>query len=478
MGVARHHWNMGGLILSAAAVGCGATVMTPVAGESDAAQTGSDGADDDGVAGGDDAADDTGDESDGAGTTGAAQDHTTTDGGPMVGDECIDASDCRSPEDCIEGYCTCQPYDAYCWYSDDYECDVYENDCPAGANCEHVGGYGTACVEVGGGPECDEAETPVLIPLPNDFGPGPDVVSLAFVDANSDVMSDLLIATSDSVSLHLAPGDAPPIAVPLPNGVTPTSVAGGEFNGDGQGDVAVGLGPDGVAVLLGDGAGGFAPATFGPVSIPEAQAVGAIAFNADAVQDIAVAGEDGVKILFGGDEISTGLVIETLPSVSLAATPPQAGYRAIAADVGDAVYGWDSYPDGDDGVDNAVFSGGDTYAFPLVSAVSDSGYVLGGVVDHGEWSVLDTTVDADFSVPFAVVAATAADLDGDGQSDFLLAGADTLRYYRVSGYNVDCSRTVATEAPGAVLSTGDFSGDGRADVAIASGGAVTVYITQ
>src|SRR5678815_6174792 len=73
-------------------------------------------------------------------------------------------------------------------------------------------------------------------------------------------------------------------------GIGPFSVVVGDFNGDGNQDLAVAnLGSSNVSILLGDGAGHFSAATnfFGPNSRPRSVAVGD--FNGDGEQDLAVA---------------------------------------------------------------------------------------------------------------------------------------------------------------------------------------------
>jgi hypothetical protein len=126
--------------------------------------------------------------------------------------------------------------------------------------------------------------------------------STAVGDFNCDGNQDLAVGLNGSVSILLGNGDGTFQAVATYTvGSDPASLAIGDFNGDGHQDLAVtNYGSNNVSILLGNGDGTFQPVVNYLVGMyPRSVAVGD--FNGDGNQDLAVVNEGSinVSILFG-----------------------------------------------------------------------------------------------------------------------------------------------------------------------------------
>jgi VCBS repeat protein/FG-GAP repeat protein/uncharacterized protein DUF4214 len=136
-----------------------------------------------------------------------------------------------------------------------------------------------------------------------DFGTGISPVSVAVGDFNADGKLDLAVSNNNSntVSILLGTGTGSFGAkTDFGTGYSPDSVAVGDFNGDGKLDLAVtDVESDTVSILLGTGSGSFGAKTdFSTGSGPASVAVGD--FNSDGKLDLAVPNNsDTVSILLG-----------------------------------------------------------------------------------------------------------------------------------------------------------------------------------
>ena len=128
---------------------------------------------------------------------------------------------------------------------------------------------------------------------PVDYAVGRTPFDVATADFTNDGRPDLAVVNySDStvgvlVASDTVAGTFNPMLT-SPTGANPRSLAVGDFNEDGNMDVAT-IDGNGVSVLLGDGAGALAPAptsTIGLGSAPQSVAVGD--FNGDGKLDLGV----------------------------------------------------------------------------------------------------------------------------------------------------------------------------------------------
>src|SRR5690242_14727720 len=145
--------------------------------------------------------------------------------------------------------------------------------------------------------------------LSNAFGKASQL--LAVGDFNGDGLIDAAVAdsASSSVAIYLGNSDGTfqnPVQYPT---AAPAAVIIGDWNGDGILDLAVAAlgtaaaGPGSISVLIGNGDGTFRPAVEYPVgNAPRSLAVGD--FNADGQPDLAVAnsGAGNVSILLGNGD--------------------------------------------------------------------------------------------------------------------------------------------------------------------------------
>jgi len=267
------------------------------------------------------------------------------------------------------------------------------------------------------------------------------LASIAVGDFNNDGVEDLAVTGGDTavvcILLGLGGGVFPAQpGIGKPVGSQPTSVAVGDFNGDGYEDLAVTNAlSSSVSVLLGLGRGAFAPqvsyfAGNGAFDVSIGD------FNNDGRQDLAVAdgASFGVFILLGAGNGTFG----SRPIVGGAGGPTQ-------------VLIWDFNSDGNQ---DLAMNGG-------------NGLVISLGLGDGTFAPRKVFLDGYLAALFAM-----GDFNADGKQDFVATATGPLPHtgdlWMIRG-NGDGSFGLGNSYPlsdATSLAVGDFNSDGNADLAI------------
>jgi len=332
-------------------------------------------------------------------------------------------------------------------------------------------------------------------------------VSVAAGDFNGDGVPDLAVVnmgTSPSyvdgtVSVLLGNGDGRfQEARSFAAGSLPSSVTVGDFNGDGVPDLAVanrGSPPrymdSGVSVLLGNGDGSFQTARrFATGSMPSSIAVGD--FNGDGLPDLAVANDHPsmgtVAVLLGNGDGS----FQTARSFGAGSHPSGVAVGDFNGDgVPDlAVTNLGSYPTYLDGGGSVLlgigdgsfqtarsFQAGHGPSFVALSDFNGDGFLDLAVANNlsNDVSVLFGNGDGSFqaaqgfwtgSHPSSVVV---SDFNGDGLPDLAVAGSsDVSVLLGIGDGSFQTARSFGVGSDSRSAATGDFNGDGLPDLAVAN----------
>lgn len=329
--------------------------------------------------------------------------------------------------------------------------------------------------------------------------------TLAIGDFNNDGRQDVAAGNQQSVFavsvfMHIGTDSfGAPVNLPL-SGV-PRSITTADFNGDGNLDIAAGIATGSTMwIILGNGNGTFQPAVGVAVGTrPKAIAKGD--FNGDGRADLLVANQisESMSVLLGNGD----------GTFAVTTIPMQTGFDPRRLEVGD--YNEDGKQDFiiiDLGVQSAVWLGSGTGTFTLSSSLSNAFTPAGVTADFNNDNHQDL-IAGDFISYFAgigngsfadpvvldslsyLIAADAADFDGDGHMDILFdrepppfpppgepTGTARLRFG--NGDGTFGPQVPFTEWESGGLIVADVNSDGKEDFISANGPlkSLGVYLQQ
>lgn len=295
---------------------------------------------------------------------------------------------------------------------------------------------------------------------------GSHPVMVTVADINKDGNPDLLAANNDSANVSVFLGDGKgnftqATGSPFAAGPEPNDIANGDFNGDGNPDVAIANhGVKSVTVLLGNGKGQFAFAPGSPFAVesrPHPHGIAIADFNGDKKLDIAVDswGENKVLVLFGNGD---GTFQTPGTKFEVGHMPYQ---RLRAADLNG------------DGNADIVTSNFESSSVSVLFGDGHGNFTrkdFPAPTDPFGLAIADVNADGHLDIAIAHYSGQGTDpsknalsvLLGDGKGNFSLAKGSP---FRTGNY------------PG-TLAAGDLNGDGIADIVLPNyeDGTLTIYL--
>lgn len=262
------------------------------------------------------------------------------------------------------------------------------------------------------------------------------------VDAPSSGAATLAVTTNtSSASVTFEPWSG---GGTFPTGNGPFSVAAADFNRDGKPDIAVANLYDNTVTVLLQSGGTFVPAPGSPYTVGANPTSVVIAdFNSDGIPDLLVANDSGstVTVLLGQ---GGGSFIEDSTQVKVNNNP----FQIAVAD-----YNSDGNPD----IAVSNYNGGGLG--PTVVFGDGAGGLLPGV--------------GNFQYAFNETGIAAADFDGDGNADIVVTdpqnGSIGVGLGKGDGSFIDAPASHLNPIVGAFsVAVGDFNGDGHPDLAVAN----------
>ncbi|MGA7157738.1 MAG: Ig-like domain repeat protein [Acidobacteriaceae bacterium] len=267
-------------------------------------------------------------------------------------------------------------------------------------------------------------------------------------DFNADGISDLAVLNEvgHSITILLGKGDgtfqAAPNTLQLSSqGSGPLMAVVGDFNRDGNADLAVVMGNTStIAVFLGHGDGTFAPAILNSQTAAVSSMLVVADFNGDGIEDLAVenstsSGSGSVSILLGNGDGTFNASNVVASGISFPADLVEADFNG-------------------DGIPDLAFVNG---------AVASSVVVLLGNGD-GTFKTLPAVLTPDYLTCLAV-----GDFNQDGKPDIFVDaayGTETLLGNGDGTFSAPASSPPIIGPTPQGIAVADFNGDGKPDVAL------------
>jgi len=352
------------------------------------------------------------------------------------------------------------------------------------------------------------AAPPVSFNAPVTYLTSGSVTAVAVGDFNGDGKPDAAVTSNDSVTIFLGKGDGTfetPAVYPV--GTGPVAVAIGDFNHDGKPDLAItaNTGNSGIgtlSILLGKGDGTFQPA----VNYPLGRSPGSIAigdFNHDGNPDLAIVDSSGLDLVYillgaadGTFKHTATYGVGFYPGCVVTADFNGDGNLDLA--VANSGYDHDGQGitiflgEGDGGFQKPThIDAGNAPAYLAVADFNGDGKLDLAVADDDEpeagpdnaMSLLLGNGDGSFQPPTRLFATgphptflTAVDFNNDGHIDLVVNAGKGIAVLLGNGDGTFQPPITLTSIEG-YFALADFTGDGRLGLAIANG-SLTVLVPE